>query len=192
MLFFALVQHIFSTIPLTYYAIYATLLFCVIIYEGDILRKRKGGFDAFTLDDYLITDKGDVINKRWGRKVKPQPNSKGYLRVKIAGEYRFVHRLVAEKYVPNPVNKPQVNHKDGDKTNNSAENLEWVSNIENRAHAVKTGLQIHGEKCPWAKLTQADVNFIRQHTEYNANELAKVFPVRSSHIRQIRRFETWK
>ena len=104
------------------------------------------GFDAFTMDDYQITYDGRVINKKWGREVKPQVNGKGYLRVGIVGKLRFVHRLVAEKYVPNPDNKPQVNHKDGNKLNNCADNLEWVSNQDNRDHAVKNDLVIHGER----------------------------------------------
>lgn len=157
------------------------------------MRKQKGGFDTFSLDDYTITEYGEVINNRWGgRKVKPQPNGKGYLRVHIAGRMYFVHRLVAEKYVQNPNNLPQVNHKDGDKTNNRAENLEWVSNVENRNHAVKSGLQIHGERCPWAKLTQKDVDYIREHNEIPSTKIAPMFGVSHSLIRAIRRRTVWK
>ena len=151
------------------------------------------GFSKFTLDDYEITEDGEIFNIRWGkRKVKPQPNGKGYLRISVGGKMMFVHRLVAEKYVPNPENKSQVNHKDGNKLNNRADNLEWVSNQENRDHAVKTGLQISGEKCPWSKLTWKAVEFIREHTEYNSKELAEIFNVSPATIRGIRRFENWK
>ena len=157
------------------------------------MAKHKGGFDTFTLDDYTITEQGDVINNRWGgRKVKPQPNGKGYMRVHIAGKMYFVHRLVAEKYVPNPDNLPQVNHKDGNKTNNNASNLEWVSNIDNRKHALENGLHIHGEKCPWAKLTKADVDYIREHTEFSSRKIASMFNVNAGNIRAIRRWEIWK
>ena len=157
------------------------------------MKKQKGGFPTFTMDDYLITEDGEVINIKWGgRKVKPQPNGKGYLRVQIAGKRRFVHRLVAEKYVPNPNNYPQVNHIDGDKRNNKASNLEWVSNMQNRQHAIKNGLQIHGEKCPWAKLTLKDVNFIRNHGEFTPKQMAERFGVSPGQIRAIRRNDSWK
>jgi hypothetical protein len=156
-------------------------------------RKRAGGFSTFTLDDYLITENGEVINIKWGgRKVKPQPNGKGYLRVHIAGKMHFVHRLVAEKYVPNPNNYPQVNHKDGDKTNNKADNLEWVTNLQNRKHAVKTGLQVHGERCPWAKLSLKDVEFIREHTELTATYLANKFGVDRTTISAVKNYKSWR
>lgn len=149
-------------------------------------------YKTLTIDDYEVTKSGKIINKHTGREVKPQKNGKGYYRVGIGKKLLFVHRLVAEKYVPNPENKPQVNHKDGDKTNNNAENLEWVTNQENRNHAMKHGLCFTGEKCPWAKLTAEQVNFIRIHTEINSREMALTFGISYSHVRQIRRNESWK
>lgn len=150
-------------------------------------------FKTFTLDDYEITRNGEVINMKWGgRKVKPQPNGKGYLRVHIAGKMYFVHRLVAEKYVPNPENKPQVNHKDGNKLNNNADNLEWVTNQENRSHAVNNGLQLKGEDCSWSKLSWDKVDFIRSHSEISNAELAKMYDVSVGTIRAVREKRSWK
>lgn len=156
------------------------------------MGKRTGGFETFSLSDYSITEDGKVFNKKWGNYVKPQPNGKGYLRVHIAGRFYFVHRLVAAMYVPNPENLPQVNHKDGDKTNNRSDNLEWVSNVENRNHAVEMGLQIHGEKCPWAKLSQHDVDYIRAHPEKTRKELSERFGVSPHTISDIRKGRSWK
>ena len=144
------------------------------------------------LSDYIVTEKGDVINKRSGRKIKPQPNGKGYLRVSIAGKLQFVHRLVAEKYVPNPEGKPQVNHKDGNKLNNFATNLEWVTNSENRKHAVKNLLHLTGEKCPWSKLTQKEVDSIRLDKTLTQKELAKKYGVAVSTIAAVKQGKSWK
>lgn len=159
--------------------------------KGNHTMKRKGGFEKFSMKDYTITKDGDVINNRWNRKVKPQLNGKGYLRVYMCGKMRFVHRLVAEKFVPNPDNKPQVNHKDGDKTNNHADNLEWVNNQENRNHAVKNGLHSHGE-CSYAKLDWKKVAYIRNHRDENPKDLAKMFSVSPSTIRDVWKYRSWK
>ena len=149
-------------------------------------------YKRFSLDDYEISQNGDIINKRTGRVLKGQKNGKGYLRVTIGKKFMFIHRLVAEKYVPNPNNFPQVNHKDGNKLNNSADNLEWVSNKQNRQHAVENGLHLSGELCPWSKLTSIQVDFIRNHSELKAEELAKIFGVSRQTINDIRTNRTWK
>lgn len=93
---------------------------------------------------YFVMTNGNIINQKTGKILKQQENSKGYkvVRVEIDGKkktYR-VHREVAKAYIPNPNNLPQVNHKDGNKSNNNVENLEWVTNQSNVNHAIKNGL----------------------------------------------------
>lgn len=148
---------------------------------------------TLTLNDYEVTKNGEIINKRNRHKLIPQPNAKGYLRVSIGGELMFVHRLVAEQYVPNPENKPQVNHKDGNKVNNKVENLEWVTNQENRKHACKNGLHLTGEQCNWSKLDWSKVKFIRENKDkYNMVELGRMFGVTRCTIRSVIRGTSWK
>lgn len=76
------------------------------------------------------------------------------------GNQRKVHRLAALAFVPNPENKPAVNHRDGNKQNNNVENLEWVTNRENTNHAYLNGLidTAKGERNSQAKLTVELVN----------------------------------
>lgn len=91
---------------------------------------------------YWISSQGVIHN---GKKVmKTYLNNSGYACIDLVGELGktkfLVHRLVAEVYVPNVDNRPIVNHKDGNKLNNAAENLEWCTNSENILHARKLGL----------------------------------------------------
>ena len=87
---------------------------------------------------YAITPEGEVWSYRNERFLVPKANSKGYLRVKLFKDgqmkrYR-VHRLVAEAYLPNPDNLPQVDHINEDKTNNCVNNLQWITNRDNCIH----------------------------------------------------------
>lgn len=150
-------------------------------------------YTRYTLDDYEITREGQVINKHTGKALRPQPNDKGYGRVCIGKKFYFVHRLVAELYVPNPEGKPQVNHINGDKTDNRAENLEWVTNKENRSHAVKNRLHTQGESCSWSRLTENDVRYIREHQgEMTIKAFTEMFNVSRSTIADVIYRRTWK
>lgn len=89
---------------------------------------------------YMISDTG-LVTKRFSTELqKTKKHKRGYVLAHIVenGEkkWKLVHRLVATLFIPNPDQKPQVNHIDGDKTNNNVNNLEWVTNVENRQHAV--------------------------------------------------------
>lgn len=95
-------------------------------------------------EQYQVSNTGFVRNKLTGNILKAQEDEKGYLRVRLSLHDKKrsarVHRLVAIAFIPNPENKPQVNHIDTNKKNNSVDNLEWNTNGENQIHAFKTGL----------------------------------------------------
>ena len=81
-----------------------------------------------------------------GEVVKPGNNGNGYLRISLFGEKYLLHRLVATAFIENPENKPFVNHKNGDKTNNSVDNLEWCTHKENMVHYRRNRKNfVHGE-----------------------------------------------
>jgi hypothetical protein len=115
--------------------------------------------------NYYINEFG-IIRGKTGSIIKPHKNYKGYYKIvlytdKIPKNY-FVHRLVAMKYIPNPMNYPEVNHKDGNKENIHPSNLEWCTGDMNRKHAVRTGLMCRGEKHPFSVMKDSEVVLIRE------------------------------
>ena len=105
---------------------------------------------------------------------------------------KSIHRILAEAFIPNPEGLPQVNHKDGIKTNYSLDNLEWVTVQENLLHRTRVlGMRgLSGEACPWAKLTIEQVRIIRT-SERSARSLALEFGVSRALASAIRRGEKW-
>jgi hypothetical protein len=93
---------------------------------------------------YEIHDNGNIVGKRDKKPLSPMTIGDGYLMVHIVSDGIVntckIHRMVANKYIPNPDNKPQVNHKDGNKLNNHVNNLEWLTASENIKHSFATGM----------------------------------------------------
>jgi hypothetical protein len=99
--------------------------------------------------------------------MKVHVDNKGYNRVSlhidgIGRQTKLVHRLVAEQFLPNPLNLPQVNHIDGNKSNNAVSNLEWCTGQDNVTHSVITGLVKRGSARPNSKLDCDKVEEIKR------------------------------
>lgn len=143
-----------------------------------------------------MTDSGELFSKRTNKFLKQHLSTSGYLTVatKVEGKdicFR-VHRLVAEAFIPNPYNKPEVNHIDGNKTNNYVTNLEWCTSKENIAHAVDSGLLVgrRGVDNCNAKLTLEQVKEIKRlykpySREFGTRALAKKYGVHHMQISRI-------
>lgn len=119
-------------------------------------------------------------------------NNCGYVQVRLykdgGKEFLTVHRLVAEAFIPNPDGKPFVNHKNGNKTDNRVENLEWVTVSENLFHAYRIGLT-NGRR----KLTDDQVRYVRENPDgLMQKELGQMFGLLQNTISSCRNGKTYK
>lgn len=150
-------------------------------------------------EDYFVDELGNIYSKRKGnlKKLKPILTHYGYYDIGIVNSKRKfrakIHRLVAEAFILNPDNLPQINHKDGNKINNNVENLEWCTAKDNLKHARETGLNSsiptpngRGTKNSRSILTEEKVLNIRENSDNKTHkELALEYGVAESTISGI-------
>ena len=159
---------------------------------------------------YQINDHGDVLSLKRiindsknhvyvlkERILKPNSLPNGYQMVTLMKDNvkypEYIHRLVANAFIPNPFNLLTVNHIDGNKKNNNVNNLEWATYSKNNQHAYDTGLHQKGEGHYKSKLTRDEVKEIRQFGKYATYQyIAQKYNVSKATIRDILQNKTWK
>jgi NUMOD4 motif/HNH endonuclease len=148
---------------------------------------------------YSVSNKGQVRNDLRNRILNLFPVG-GYLMVNLSSNGKkkllYVHRLVGLVFVDNPNMYPEINHKNGKKDDNNSENLEWVTRSENIKHAYAINLMkpMQGESSAMSKLTDADVNKIRELRASGIilRELSDRFGVAKSVISNVSNYKAWK
>ncbi len=153
-------------------------------------------------DDYMVSNYGRIKSYvRVKQKIlKTSTYNTGYKYVRFAGTNKnfLVHRVVAKAFIPNPENKPEVNHKDGNPSNNHVDNLEWVTRSENAQHAFNNGMfpknHQRGEIGANSKLNKEDVLKIIELRDKGLGflEIAEKFEITRQHAGKIYRRESWE
>ncbi|MER9685878.1 HNH endonuclease [Mesorhizobium sp. M0139] len=150
------------------------------------------------MPDYAVTKDGRVFRVTQyahGRAVpfemKPRLDSDGYV---LVGQHHKVHRMVAESFVPNPDNLPEVRHKDGVRHHNSEDNLEWGTHLDNMLDMDRHGTRPIGEQRKISKLT---VDLVREARIRAAKgeshvDIAQDMPVDRSVLSRAIRGDTWR
>lgn len=143
---------------------------------------------------YRISSKGRVYSVLSEIYLKGDRDRYGYIHFSLLGKHHTGHRLVATHFIPTEDYSLEVNHIDGDKTNNCIENLEWVTQHENRAHAMSVlGISSKGINNPSVKLSEVEVRqikdcLLKQETQHS---IAKKFNISRSTISMIAIGHIW-
>lgn len=150
--------------------------------EKEIFREIDG------FPDYEVSNLGRVCSfkGRYPKIMKLRNNRWGYPYVTLYTDGKHVmkkvHRLVAEAFVPNPENKPEVNHIDEDKLNNTAENLEWVTHRENINHGIGNKRRAEAQGKPVVQYTPDGV-FMAEYS--STHEAERITGINQSNICQV-------
>ena len=161
---------------------------------SDISKKWKYVEINGKATQYLISENGDLVSLRFCKFMRPAAGSDGYMATVIRVNDKkinvAIHRLVAQAFIPNPDNKAQVNHIDGNKKNNSISNLEWVSQHENIIHAIETGLR---DNYLPRKYSKKKIHKVCKLLEKGllTSEISAKTGVSKSVIKSIRRGKSW-
>lgn len=121
--------------------------------------------------EYLINKKGEIFSNKTKKILKGSIDSDGYTVMKLNKKIYKLHRLVAVQFIENPLDKPQVNHLDGNKRNNEVSNLEWVSAKENIKHAHQTKLATNNHLKKKIMQMDLDGNVIAIYDSYREASL---------------------
>lgn len=161
-------------------------------------------------EDYQVSSDGELKTFNWKNKgieaiMKPAFDNGGYLRTmlkhKETGKFSTikVHRIVAQTFLENPLNKPQVNHKNGVRHDNRIENLEWVTHSENQLHSFRIlDRDVKGEKNSCAKLKNENVLWIRENypnrksLNLTRKKIAEMFGISEGTLKQVISRKKWK
>lgn len=147
-------------------------------------------------ENYSVNRSGEVFSNISGKKLKTQTDSNGYLSVNTYRPYRriLVHRLVATAFVKEVSGKKCVNHKNSNRSDNRAINLEWVSHSENSLHASKVGKLGKGSKHANSKLDEKKVReiLLRLDSGEVQRRIAEDLGIAYSTITKIKQRNAWK
>lgn len=149
-------------------------------------------------ESYQVSNLGRIRNKITGQMLRASTISKGYKGVRLYYDVQKahslkVHRIVANAFIPNPMNLPQINHIDGDKSNNRVDNLEWCSNDFNMHHANENGLILQGEDRPASKCSNESLKLIQRLIDcgFRAYQLAKIYGIAKRNMYHILRGDNY-
>lgn len=157
----------------------------------DLYEVSEAG-EVYALDRKVKGKDGVIYSFKGKHKSKCLNKHTGYFMVHLykenVGHHRTIHSIVAEVFIPNPENKPEVNHIDGDKLNNCIDNLEWVTSSENKYHAINTGLRTYTNKLTEEELLDC-LNRVIQGESYLSltQDVPYKVPFLSTKLRKIAR-----